>query len=57
MVRRSRLEVVDRLPHRTRSTVLSDFLYKMQFSCTRFLKILVQEMTKSLGGGHHATLS
>jgi hypothetical protein len=57
MVRPSRLETIDRVLWEARSAVSPNVLDKIQFSCTRFLKILVQETTESLGGPHHGTLS
>ncbi len=57
MVRRSRLAIADRVLWEARSTVSSNVLNKIQFSCTRFLRILVQETMKSFGGRHYGTLS
>jgi hypothetical protein len=57
MVRPSRLAIADRVFWKARSAVSPNVLDKIQFSCTRFLRILVQETTESLGGPHHGTLS
>jgi hypothetical protein len=57
MVRPSRLAIADRVLWEARSAVSPNVLDKIQFSCTRFLRILVQETTESLGGRHHGTLS
>jgi hypothetical protein len=57
MVRPSRLATADRVLWKARSAVFPNVLYEIQLSCTRFLRLLVQETTERLGGRHHGTLS